>query len=104
MLPARRLIPACGNGTDSSTLTITPTSCAVSDTTFSGDPNVTVSTQFSMQNDALAYPITFSENGGISFGPNPSGSCSIKMNLDITSATTCTASGTICGQSVSGSC
>jgi len=93
-----------GSGTDNSTLTITPTNCAVSNTTFNGDPNVTVATKFSFQNNALVYPATFTETGGISFGPNPSGSCTLNVNLSITSATTCTVTGSICGQSLSGTC
>lgn len=93
-----------GNGTDSSTLTVTPTNCAVSNVTFNGDPNVTVATQFSMQNNALAYPDTFTESGGISYGPNPSGSCTMNVKLTVSSATTCSVSGTVCGQSVNGSC
>jgi hypothetical protein len=93
-----------GDGSDDSTLTITPTNCDVSNTTINGNPNVTVTTQFSMQNDALAYPLTFTESGGISFGPNPSGSCTLNVNLSVTSATTCTVTGTICGQSLNGSC
>lgn len=93
-----------GDGSDNSTLTVTPTNCAVSNTTFNGDPSVTVSTQFSFQNDLPLYPISFTETGGISFGPNPSGSCTVSVNVSITSATTCTVTGKICGQSVNGSC
>jgi len=93
-----------GNGNDSSTLIITPTNCALSDLTINGDPNVTVATQFSFQDNAVDYPITFTEIGGISFGPNPSGSCVLNVKLAITSATTCTVTGTLCGQTLSGSC
>lgn len=93
-----------GNGSDSSTLTITPDNCAVSNITFNGDPSVTVSTGFVMQNNALAYPLTFSEKGGISFGPNPSGSCSINVTMTVNSPTSCTATGSVCGNSVNGSC
>lgn len=93
-----------GDGSDSSTLTITPTNCAVSNTTFNGDPNITVATQFSFQKNLPLYPITFTESGGISFGPNPSGSCSLNVNVSVTSATTCKVTGNICGQSLNGSC
>jgi hypothetical protein len=97
-------LDSSGDGSDNSSLTITPSGCAVSNVTINGDPNVTVTSQFSFQNSVLAYPVTFSESGGISFGPNPSGSCTVNVNLTATSATACTVSGTICGHSVSGSC
>src|SRR5215469_7425149 len=93
-----------GSGTNNSTLTVTPKSCAVSNTTFNGDPSVTVTAQFSLKNNEIAYPITFTEVGGISFGPNRSGSCALNANLSVTSATTCTVTGNICGQPVNGSC
>jgi len=93
-----------GNGSDNSTLTITPTNCAVSDTTFNGDPSVTVTSQITFQDYALGFPLTFAETGGISFGPNPSGTCTLNVTLSATSLTSCTVSGSICGRSISGSC
>lgn len=93
-----------GNGSDSSTLTVTPANCVVSDITINGNPSVTVSTSFILQNNALAFPILFSEQGGITFGPKPSGSCSINVTMTVNSPTSCSASGSICGHSVSGSC
>ena len=93
-----------GNGSDSSTLTVTPSSCVVDNLTINGDPSVTFATEFNLKNNGLAFPITFSGNGGISFGPNPSGSCSINVKATATSPTTCSVSGSICGQSISGSC
>lgn len=93
-----------GNGSDSSTLTVTPANCAVSNLTINGNPSLTVSAAFLMQNNALAYPLTFSEKGDITFGPNPSGSCSINVTMTVSSPTSCGASGSVCGNSVSGSC
>jgi hypothetical protein len=93
-----------GDGSDSSTLTIIPTNCSVSNETINGDPNITVATQLNITNDAPAYPITFTETGGISFGPNPSGHCTMNATLTITSATSCTITGNLCGQALSGSC
>jgi hypothetical protein len=93
-----------GDGSDSTTLTITPASCAASNVTFSGDPNVTIATQVNFQNDAPVYPITLTESGGISYGPNPTGSCSVNATMTITSSQTCTVSGNICGQTLSGNC
>jgi len=97
-------LDSSGNGTDSSTLTVTPTACAVNDVTFNGDPNVMFTTQFTLQNNALAFPITFSGMGGISYGPNPAGSCSINVTATASSLTSCNISGSICGRAVTGTC
>ena len=93
-----------GNGSDSSTLTVTPSGCVVDNLTINGDPNVTFATQFNLKNNALAFPLTFSGMGGISFGPNPAGSCSIDVKATVASPTACTVSGSICGRSISGNC
>lgn len=66
-----------GNGSDSSTLTVTPLACVVDNLTINGDPNVMFSTQFNLQNNALAFPIVLSGMGGVSFGPNPSGAAAL---------------------------
>ena len=92
-----------GDGSDSTTLTITPTNCSVSNLTINGDPSVTVATQINFTDDNPDFPITATETGGISFGPNPSGSCTLNVQYTI-SAQSCTVSGTVCGQTVSGSC
>jgi hypothetical protein len=93
-----------GNGKDSSTLTLTPSECVVDNLTLNGNPNVMFAMSFQLQNDALAYPLTFSGVGGISFGPSPSGSCSINVKATVTSATSCSVSGSICGRTVNGNC
>ncbi len=93
-----------GNGSDSSTLTVTPAACTVNNVTFNGNPNITFATQFNLKNYGLAFPLTFSGMGGISYGPNPTGSCSINVKATATSIGSCSVSGSICGRSVSGSC
>src|SRR5208283_2020601 len=95
-----------GDGSDSTTLTITPTNCSVSNLTINGDPNVTVATEINFTGNQVQFPIAATEAGEISYGPNPSGSCTIKVSLTLnsTSQTGCTVTGTVCGQSVSGSC
>jgi len=93
-----------GNGSDSATLTITPSACAINDITFNGNPNVTFATAFRLQNYELAFPLTFSGVGGITYGPNPSGSCSINLKATASSPTSCSVSGSICGRSISGNC
>jgi hypothetical protein len=93
-----------GDGSDSSTLTITPANCSLSNLTINGDPSITVAMQMTIANDAPVYPITLTERGGISYGPNPSGSCTLNATLTINSETSCTISGNICGQTLSGTC
>lgn len=92
-----------GDGSDNTTLTITPTNCSVSNETINGNPNVTASTTINFADDAPVFPISLSESGGITFGPNPSGSCTLNVQYSVTESS-CTVSGTICGQAVSGSC
>ncbi|MGP0020654.1 MAG: hypothetical protein ACLPHP_18945 [Candidatus Sulfotelmatobacter sp.] len=93
-----------GSGSVQTQITITPANCAVSNLVINGDPSITVDSQISFTGSAPSYPITFAEKGGISYGPKPSGSCQFNVSSSITSATTCTVTGTVCGQSVSGSC
>jgi hypothetical protein len=93
-----------GGGSIQTQLTITPTSCSVSNLVINGAPSITVDSQINFTGSAPAFPITFAETGGISYGPKPSGSCQINVSSTINSATSCTVTGTVCGRSVSGSC
>jgi hypothetical protein len=93
-----------GDGSDNTTLTVTPTNCSVSNLTINGNPDITLATQLSFQDDAPVYPITLTEGGGITYGPNPSGSCSVNVTVTVSSQTSCSVSGSVCGQSVAGSC
>ncbi len=92
-----------GDGSFGTQMTITPSNCSVSGTTFNGDPDITIAGQISFASDNFVYPITFMEGGGIAYGPNPSGTCSVNVTYSIT-ASTCSVTGTVCGQSVNGSC
>jgi hypothetical protein len=97
-----------GDGSDSTTLTITPTNCSVSNLTINGDPDITLATKLNFQDDQVVFPFSLTEGGGISYGPNPSGSCTLNVTLTVastgSSGISCTVTGTICGQSVAGSC
>jgi len=93
-----------GDGSVNSQLTVTPTNCGVSSLVINGDPNIGVGLQMSFTDLAPVFPITLSEDGGISYGPNPSGSCKFDVTYTVTSETSCTITGTACGQSVNGSC
>ncbi len=93
-----------GDGSIGTQITVTPTNCAVSGTTFNGDPDITIDGQIGFTNSNPSYPITFTEGGGISYGPNPAGSCQVNVTYTINSLSSCTVTGTVCGQSVNGSC
>lgn len=92
-----------GTGSDSSTLTITPTNCVVSDLTINGDPSVTLATTIGYTDGAFNFPVTMNESGGISYGPHPSGSCTVNLALTL-QQNSCTVIGTACGHSVTGDC
>lgn len=94
-----------GAGSVSGQFTITPTNCSVSNLVVNGDPSISVGGQINFTGGITpTFPITFTETGGISYGPNPSGSCQLNATYTINSLSSCTVSGTVCGQSVSGSC
>jgi hypothetical protein len=94
-----------GSGSLSAQLAITPANCSVSNLILNGDPSINVGGQVNFtNNETPVFPVTFTETGGISFGPNPSGSCQVNATYTINSSLSCTVSGTVCGQSVSGSC
>lgn len=93
-----------GDGSVNSQLAVTPANCGVSSLVINGDPSIGVGLQMSFTDLAPVFPITLSEDGGISYGPNPSGSCKFNVTYTITSKTSCTITGTACGQSVNGSC
>jgi hypothetical protein len=92
-----------GTGSDSSTLTITPTNCVVSNLTVNGDPSVTLATTIGYTNGIFNFPVTMNESGGISYGPHPSGSCTVTVSLTL-QQNSCSISGKVCGHSVTGSC
>jgi len=93
-----------GGGSVNSQITVTPANCSVSNLVINGDPNIDVGLQMSFTNSTPVFPITLTETGGISYGPNPSGSCQFNVTYSITSKTSCTITGKACGQSVNGSC
>jgi hypothetical protein len=94
-----------GSGSVTAQLTITPAQCSISNLIVNGDPSITVGGQINFtNNETPVFPVTFTETGGISYGPNPSGSCQVNATYTINSSLACTVSGTVCGQPVSGSC
>jgi hypothetical protein len=92
-----------GDGSFATQITVTPTSCSVAGTTFNGDPNIMIDGQIGFVSNNFVYPVTFMETGGISFGPNPSGTCQVNVTYTFNSSS-CTVTGTVCGKSVNGSC
>jgi hypothetical protein len=93
-----------GNGSVLTQLTVTPANCSVSSLVISGDPNISVDGQINFTQTAPSFPITLTEIGGVSYGPSPSGVCQFNVKYTLSSQTSCTISGTACGQTVSGSC
>jgi hypothetical protein len=93
-----------GDGSIATQITVTPANCSVSGTTINGDPSIALNGQINFTSGGPTYPITFMESGGISYGPNPAGSCQVNVTYSISALTSCTVTGTICGQPVSGNC
>jgi hypothetical protein len=98
-------VSGSGAGSLNAQITITPTDCLVSNLTINGAPSIQVTGQINFTaGETPVFPVTFTETGGISYGPNPSGSCQVNATYTISSSLACTVSGTVCGQPVSGSC
>jgi len=93
-----------GSGSLATQVTITPANCSVSNLTFNGDPNISIAGQINFTSMGPTFPITLMEGGGISYGPDPSGTCQLNVTYSINSQSSCTVTGTVCGQAVSGSC
>jgi len=93
-----------GSGSIDAAITVAPDGCKVDSLTINGNPNVAFASDFNVSNDNLDFPVTATTDGGISYGPNPSGSCTLNVTVTINSFSSCSVSGTVCGQSVSGSC
>ena len=93
-----------GSGSVNAQIMVTPSNCSVSNLTFNGDPDITIDGQLAFANSGPTFPITFSEGGGISYGPNPSGACQLNVTYSINSLSSCTVTGSVCGQSVNGAC
>jgi hypothetical protein len=93
-----------GNGSVQAQFAAMPTNCSVDQIVLNGDPEVTVGGQLRIANWNPVWPLTGREGGGVSFGPNPSGTCQFNVYFSVGSDLSCTATGTVCGQPVSGSC
>jgi hypothetical protein len=93
-----------GTGSIQEQVVATPTNCSVDGITLNGDPDVTVAGQFNISNWSPVWPVTGTETGGVTYGPNPSGTCQLNVTFTVNSNLSCTISGTACGQTVSGNC
>jgi hypothetical protein len=93
-----------GAGSLSGQFTITPANCSVSNLLVNGDPSISVAGQINFTNTAITFPVVFTETGGLSYGPNPSGSCQVNATYTINAQLACTVAGTVCGQPVNGTC
>jgi hypothetical protein len=93
-----------GTGSIQEQFGATPASCSIDGIVINGAPQVTVGGQLSISNWAPVWPLRGTEGGGVTYGPNPSGSCQFNVSFSINSDLSCTVSGTACGQPVNSSC
>ena len=97
-------LSSSGNGSAQAQITADPASCSVNGIVLNGSPSITVAGQVNIANDAPVWPVTGSETGGVTFGPNPSGSCQLNLTFSVSSNLSCTVTGTACGQTINGNC
>ena len=93
-----------GSGSAEVQIAAVPAGCSVNGMILNGAPQVNVAAQMNLLHDMPEWPVTGSESGALSYGPNPSGTCQLNLTYTVNSNLGCTLSGTACGQSVSGSC
>lgn len=93
-----------GSGSAQAQITADPASCSVNGVVLNGDPSITVAGQANISNYAPVWPVTGTETGGVTFGPNPSGSCQLNLTFSVNESLNCTVTGTACGQTVKGNC
>jgi hypothetical protein len=93
-----------GDGSVQEQIGATPANCSIDGIVINGNPQVTASGQLNISNWNPDWPLTGTETGGVTYGPNPSGSCQINVNFTVNSDLSCSVSGTVCGQPVSSSC
>lgn len=93
------------NGSVQGQIAADPANCSVGDgIVINGDPSVNVTTVVNVANSNPVFPLTGTETGAVTYGPNPSGTCQLNVNYSISSSLSCTQTGTACGQPVSGIC
>ena len=97
-------LDSSGTGSVNEQITATPHSCSVDGLVINGDPSVNVSGEIKVSNGMIVFPVTGSETGGVSYGPNSSDSCMFDVTFTLNSNLTCSTTGTACGQPVSGRC
>jgi hypothetical protein len=101
---ATGILDSNGDGSLTTSLTITPAQCAVDGLVLNGDPNIMVNTALNFTDNGIVAPVSLSATGGITYGSHSSQSCQVNVIYSIDSSGTCTSVGTVCGQPVSGSC
>jgi hypothetical protein len=93
-----------GAGSAQVQIAATPANCSVNGLVLNGNPQVNLAALIRILNDSPVWPLTGTETGGVTYGPNPSGSCPLNLTFTVNSNQSCTVTGTACGQSVSGNC
>ncbi len=93
-----------GDGSLSTSLTVTPAQCAVDGLVLNGDPNIMINSGLNFTDNGIVFPVSLSATGGVTYGPHASQSCQVNVIYSVDSSGACTSAGTVCGQPVSGSC
>ena len=97
-------LSSSGAGSAEAQIAANPANCSVNGIVLNGNPQVNLAAQLNILNDSPVWPVTGTETGAVTYGPNPSGSCQLNLNFTVNSNSSCTVTGTACGQTVSGSC
>jgi len=97
-------LSSSGAGSAQAQIAANPANCSVNGIVLNGNPQVNLAAQLNILNDSPVWPVTGTETGGVTYGPNPSGSCQLNLSFSVNSNSSCTVTGTACGQTVSGSC
>lgn len=93
-----------GTGSAQVQIAATPANCSMNGLVLNGNPQVNLAGSVRILNNNPEWPLTGTETGGVTYGPNPSGSCQLNLTFTVNSNQSCTVTGTACDQSVSGNC
>jgi hypothetical protein len=90
-----------GSGALAAQFTLTPQNCAVDGVVINAPPTIAGTGTITLVNSGPTLPITLSEVGDINFG---AGACPVNLTYSVTSASSCTVTGTACGTTISSTC
>lgn len=91
-----------GNGSVQAQIAEIPSGCSIDGIVINGNPQITVNGSLGISNWSPVWPLTLTETGGVTFGPNPAGACQFDLSVSVNADSSFTVSGMACGQQVSG--